>query len=92
MDNIKNGIHRPFVSCQERYQIERNTINVMPAFVLVLTQIDKFLPLYKRKKAWQEQRPPPVVFEMFPSSGVLSPGERVNVHIKFKPADGVNCF
>ncbi|XP_025999986.1 hydrocephalus-inducing protein-like isoform X2 [Astatotilapia calliptera] len=51
-------------------------------------KIDKFLPLYKRKKALQEQRPPPVVFEMFPSSGVLSPGERVNVHIKFKPADG----
>ncbi|XP_039456431.1 hydrocephalus-inducing protein homolog [Oreochromis aureus] len=51
-------------------------------------KIDKFLPLYKRKKALQEQRPPPVVFEMFPSSGVLSPGERVNVYIKFKPADG----
>lgn len=53
-----------------------------------IKKIDKFLPLYKRKKALQEQRPPPVVFEMFPSSGVLSPGERVNVHIKFKPADG----
>lgn len=61
-------------------------------FVLVHAQVDKFLPLYKRKKALQEQHPPPVVFEMFPHSGMLSPGERVNVHIKFSPADGVSWF
>ncbi|XP_030613884.1 hydrocephalus-inducing protein homolog isoform X2 [Archocentrus centrarchus] len=51
-------------------------------------KVDKFLPLYKRRKALQEQHPPPVVFETFPHSGMLSPGERVNVHIKFSPADG----
>nr|XP_029134421.1 hydrocephalus-inducing protein homolog [Labrus bergylta] len=50
-------------------------------------KVDKFLPLYQRKKALQEQRPPPVVFEMFPSSGILSPGERVNVQIKFSPVE-----
>ncbi|XP_034542457.1 hydrocephalus-inducing protein homolog isoform X2 [Notolabrus celidotus] len=50
-------------------------------------KVDKFLPLYQRKKVLQEQRPPPVVFEMIPSSGMLSPGEQVNVQIKFSPAE-----
>lgn len=60
-----------------------------PASVFAFTQVDKFLPLYQRKKVLQEQRPPPVVFEMIPSSGMLSPGERVNVQIKFSPVEGV---
>ncbi|XP_074533739.1 hydrocephalus-inducing protein homolog [Halichoeres trimaculatus] len=51
-------------------------------------KVDKFLPLYQRKKFLQEQRPPPVVFEMLPSTGMLSPGEQVNVQIKFSPAEG----
>lgn len=52
-------------------------------------QIDKFLPLYERKKFLQEQRPPPTVFEMLPCSGVLDPGEHVTVYAKFSPAEGV---
>uniref|UniRef100_UPI003AADF4DB hydrocephalus-inducing protein homolog n=1 Tax=Centroberyx gerrardi TaxID=166262 RepID=UPI003AADF4DB len=51
-------------------------------------KINKFLPLHQRKKALQEQRPPPVVFEMVPSSGLLYPRDRVNVQIKFSPAEG----
>ncbi|XP_073328914.1 hydrocephalus-inducing protein homolog [Pagrus major] len=51
-------------------------------------KVDKFLPLHQRKKILQELRPPPVVFEMTPSSGMLSPGERVHVQIKFSPAGG----
>ncbi|XP_070763174.1 hydrocephalus-inducing protein homolog [Enoplosus armatus] len=51
-------------------------------------KVDKFLPLYQRKKVLQEQRPPPVVFEMIPCSGMLFPGERVTVQIKFSPAEG----
>lgn len=57
--------------------------------VLAFTQADKFLPRYQRKKVLEEQRPPPVVFEMIPSSGMMSPGERVNVQIKFSPTQGV---
>ncbi|CAJ1057505.1 hydrocephalus-inducing protein homolog isoform X2 [Xyrichtys novacula] len=51
-------------------------------------KVDKFLPLYQRKKALQEQRPPPAVFEMVPNSGMLSPGEIVNVQVKFSPVEG----
>lgn len=70
---------------------EKNTnfISVMSVSGLGFIQVDKFLPLYERKKVLQERRPPPVVFEMIPSSGLLSPGERVNVQIKFSPAEEV---
>lgn len=55
-------------------------------------QVDKFLPFYQRKKMMKQQRPPPAVFEMTPCSGLLSPAERINVQIKFSPAEGVNWF
>ncbi|KAM7396206.1 hypothetical protein PAMP_019263 [Pampus punctatissimus] len=42
----------------------------------------------QRKKLLQEKRPPPVVFEVVPCSGMLSHGERVNVQVKFSPAEG----
>ncbi|KAM8861524.1 hydrocephalus-inducing protein homolog isoform 3-T3 [Synchiropus picturatus] len=50
-------------------------------------KVGKFLPLHLHKKYYQENRPPPVVFEATPSSGLLSSGERVNVQIKFSPND-----
>lgn len=55
-------------------------------------QVDKFLPFYQRKKLMKQQRPPPAVFEMTPCTGMLSPAERINVQIKFSPAEGVNGF
>ncbi|XP_053175951.1 hydrocephalus-inducing protein homolog [Scomber japonicus] len=51
-------------------------------------KVDKFLPLHQRKKLLQEQRPPPVVFEVVPCSGTLSHGEKVNVQVKFSPTEG----
>ncbi|MEQ2182367.1 hypothetical protein GOODEAATRI_021648, partial [Goodea atripinnis] len=36
----------------------------------------------------KQQRLIPAVFQMIPCSGVLFPGERVNVHIKFRPVEG----
>ncbi|XP_028313928.1 hydrocephalus-inducing protein homolog [Gouania willdenowi] len=50
-------------------------------------KVDKFLPFYERKRLLAEQRPPPAVFEMFPSSGMLSPGEQVNIQITFSPIE-----
>uniref|UniRef100_A0AAV2L4X0 Uncharacterized protein n=1 Tax=Knipowitschia caucasica TaxID=637954 RepID=A0AAV2L4X0_KNICA len=49
-----------------------------------LKKVNKFLPFSKQK-----QQRPPVVFEMVPSSGVLSPGERVNVLVKFTPLEEI---
>ncbi|XP_049580395.1 hydrocephalus-inducing protein homolog [Syngnathus scovelli] len=53
-------------------------------------KVDKFLPLHRRSKYLQQHRPPPVMFEMTPSSGMLTPGEHVNVQVKFSPTEG--CF
>ncbi|KAM8849594.1 hydrocephalus-inducing protein homolog isoform 2-T2 [Spinachia spinachia] len=50
--------------------------------------VEKGKPIKKRQKDLQMQQPPAVVFKMIPSSGTLSPGERVNVQIKFTPAEG----
>lgn len=50
--------------------------------------MDKFLPLYKRKKP----QALPVVFESIPSSGTLGPGEQVDVEIKFCPTEGVKLL
>ncbi|KAK7891948.1 hypothetical protein WMY93_023911 [Mugilogobius chulae] len=47
-----------------------------------LKKVNKFLPFYKRK-----QQPSPVVFQMLPSAGVLTPGERANVRVKFTPLE-----
>ncbi|XP_034061831.1 LOW QUALITY PROTEIN: hydrocephalus-inducing protein homolog [Gymnodraco acuticeps] len=53
------------------------------------TIAEEGMPLKKRKKVSQEHQPPQEVFKAIPSSGLLSPGERVNVQIKFSPADGL---
>lgn len=60
----------------------------------VFIQVEKFLPRYQRKKVLKEQQPPspPAVFEIIPNSGTLSPGEQVNIHIHFRPTEGVNSF
>lgn len=65
---------------------------------LALPQVNKFLPPHRRKKVssapegLQAQQPLPVMFEMIPSSGMLSPGEQGYVQIKFSPAEGVKSL
>nr|XP_019962004.1 PREDICTED: hydrocephalus-inducing protein homolog [Paralichthys olivaceus] len=60
----------------------------MAEHVKPFQKVDKFLPRHLHRKFLQAQRPPLTMFEMIPSSGVLTPGERVNVQIKFSPAEG----
>ncbi|KAM6946364.1 hydrocephalus-inducing protein homolog [Aplochiton taeniatus] len=51
-------------------------------------KINKHVPLHLRQRARLEQSAPSVVFEMLPSSGLLHPGDRVNVQVKFSPGEG----
>ncbi|KAJ8272065.1 hypothetical protein COCON_G00109240 [Conger conger] len=51
-------------------------------------KVDKHTPLHLRRKVRPAPRSPPSVFEVAPSSGVLLPGDRVNVQVKFSPAEG----
>ncbi|KAL0967855.1 hypothetical protein UPYG_G00258380 [Umbra pygmaea] len=52
-------------------------------------KIDKHVPLHLRWKARLEHQPPQVVFEILTTAGMLYPGQRVNVQVKFSPMEGL---
>ncbi|XP_060779913.1 hydrocephalus-inducing protein homolog [Neoarius graeffei] len=49
---------------------------------------EKHIPLHLRQETSSEKLTSPLIFEMLPSSGMLYPGDRVNVQVKFSPAEG----
>ncbi|KAL3860158.1 hypothetical protein ACJMK2_010318 [Sinanodonta woodiana] len=49
-------------------------------------QADKHVPLHLRRKHKQEKSKPRI-FEIMPPTGVLSPGQRLNVQVKFMPTE-----
>ncbi|XP_074864560.1 hydrocephalus-inducing protein homolog isoform X2 [Carettochelys insculpta] len=52
-----------------------------------IKKVDKHLPASLRRKLHQELKLKPRIFEMIPASGMLAPGERLNVQVKFAPAE-----
>ncbi|XP_054856814.1 hydrocephalus-inducing protein homolog [Eublepharis macularius] len=50
-------------------------------------KVDKHMPAPLRRKMRQELKSKPHVFEMIPPYGILSPGERLNVQVKFAPRE-----
>lgn len=50
------------------------------------------MPAALRRKMRQELKSKPNVFEMIPPYGILSPGERLNVQVKFAPREEVRCL
>ncbi|KAM4722980.1 hydrocephalus-inducing protein homolog [Rhinophrynus dorsalis] len=50
-------------------------------------KIDKHTPMHLRKKLRKELKPKSVIFEMMPATGVLLPGEKKNVEIRFIPRE-----
>ncbi|ETE57148.1 Hydrocephalus-inducing protein, partial [Ophiophagus hannah] len=49
-------------------------------------QVDKHMPMTLRRKM-REPKAKPHVFEMIPPYGILAPGERLNVQVKFAPRE-----
>lgn len=49
------------------------------------------MPMMLRKKMRQELKSKPHVFEMIPPYGILAPGERLNVQVKFAPREEVGA-
>ncbi|XP_039769505.1 hydrocephalus-inducing protein homolog isoform X2 [Ornithorhynchus anatinus] len=47
----------------------------------------KYIPAYLRRKFRAELKPKSRIFEMIPPSGILDSGERINVQVKFMPAE-----
>lgn len=52
--------------------------------------MDKHMPKYLRRKLQAEMIPKTRIFEIQPTSGVLDPGERANVQVKFMPKEEVS--
>ncbi|CAF0787663.1 unnamed protein product [Brachionus calyciflorus] len=48
---------------------------------------DKFTPLHKRKKKLEAQENRPKIFEIMPPNGILMPGQKVNIQVKFMPTE-----
>ena len=47
------------------------------------------MPMHLRRKMRQE-KPKPATFEMMPPTGVLLPGQKQNVQVKFMPTEEVS--
>ncbi|KAL7978797.1 hypothetical protein Chor_013286 [Crotalus horridus] len=52
----------------------------------VVSQVVKHMPMTLRRKM-REHKEKPHVFEMIPPYGILAPGERLNVQVKFAPRE-----
>ncbi|KAM9191706.1 LOW QUALITY PROTEIN: hydrocephalus-inducing protein homolog [Dugong dugon] len=50
-------------------------------------KLGKHMPKYLRRKLRAELKPKTRIFEIQPTSGVLDPGERFNVQVKFMPTE-----
>ncbi|GAA6074626.1 hydrocephalus-inducing protein homolog isoform X1 [Tachysurus ichikawai] len=49
---------------------------------------EKHIPRHLRQEARLEKLTLPLIFEMMPSSGMLYPGDWINIQAKFSPAEG----
>ncbi|KAB1274160.1 Hydrocephalus-inducing protein-like protein [Camelus dromedarius] len=52
-----------------------------------VSKLEKHMPKYLRRKLCAELKPKTRIFEIQPTSGVLDPGERSNVQVKFMPKE-----
>ncbi|XP_066494024.1 hydrocephalus-inducing protein-like [Tiliqua scincoides] len=52
-----------------------------------MRKVDKHMPMFLRQKMRRELKSKPQVFEMIPPYGILAPGERLNVQVKFAPRE-----
>ncbi|XP_066568844.1 hydrocephalus-inducing protein-like isoform X2 [Amia ocellicauda] len=50
-------------------------------------KMDKHAPLHVKQRIWQEYQNTPQIFKMLPTAGVLQPGEKANVQVKFSPTE-----
>ena len=55
-----------------------------------LSQIPKHVPLHVRKKI--QEKPPPRYFEVEPSTGILLPGQRADIRVRFMPSEEVRML
>jgi len=59
----------------------------MGVMSLPLPQIPKHVPLHVRRK--MREKPPPKYFEVEPVTGILLPGQRSDIRVRFMPSEEV---
>ena len=59
------------------------------SFELFILQADKHVPMHLRRKMRNEKQKARH-FEIMPPTGVLMPGQRLNVQVKFMPTEEVS--
>ncbi|XP_009468798.1 PREDICTED: hydrocephalus-inducing protein homolog [Nipponia nippon] len=77
--------------CQEETVQLHNQLQVPCKWFITMNEpvkkVDKHLPARMRRKLLQELKAKPCVFEALPSAGVLAPGQRCNVRVRFSPME-----
>ncbi|XP_075367152.1 hydrocephalus-inducing protein homolog [Mycteria americana] len=77
--------------CQEETVQLHNQLQVPCKWFITMNEpikkVDKHLPPRMRRKLLQELKAKPCVFEALPSAGVLTPGQRCNVRVRFSPME-----
>lgn len=55
----------------------------------LILQAEKHVPMHLRRKQKDKDKAKPRHFEIMPPTGVLMPGQRINVQVKFMPTEEV---
>lgn len=58
--------------------------------LIFINQLEKHMPKYLRRKLHTEFKPKTRIFEIQPTTGVLDPGEKANVQVRFMPKEEVS--
>lgn len=69
--------------------LRKQCFNMFCVLDFVCVKTKKHIPLHLRRQARLQKLTSAIIFELLPSSGMLYPGERVNIQVKFSPAEGV---
>ncbi|KAM6352746.1 hydrocephalus-inducing protein homolog isoform 6-T13 [Alca torda] len=77
--------------CQEETIQLHNQLQLPCKWFITMNEpvkkVDKHLPANVRRKLLQELKAKPCAFEVLPTAGALSPGQRCNVRVRFSPRE-----
>ncbi|KAI4571668.1 hypothetical protein MJG53_013774 [Ovis ammon polii x Ovis aries] len=87
LDRVKNLPYCETETFEVRFDTQGGNVSVGNKEVILPIKLEKHMPKYLRRKLCAELKPKTRIFEIQPTSGVLDPGERSNVQVKFMPKE-----
>ena len=73
----------PIITCMFTRRCDWSAITDKPP-----KKLPRHIPMHLRKK--MKEKPPPKYFEVEPPSGILLPGQTLDIRIKFMPSEEVH--